>query len=122
MKKLIIFVILSGIAFKLKAQQKSTIKPLEKLTVPNAPFLADTGSLVFKYNKDVGVLFQPKPNQQAAASNNLIASLDRMPIVKPVGKWNMPIVHPNGNIIYKMPVKRLPPVIKPDTLVQKTNP
>ncbi|MGI4022097.1 MAG: hypothetical protein ACRYFA_11365 [Janthinobacterium lividum] len=122
MKKLLFFIILSGIALKLKAQQKSDIVPLEKFTVLSTPLLVDTSNLFIKRNNDVNLLFQPKQKTQNAASNNLIASLDRMPIVKPVSKWNMPIVRSNGTVVYKMPIKHLPPVIKPDSSAKKTNP
>jgi hypothetical protein len=123
MKKLLFFIILSGIAFKLKAQQKPSIKPLEKFAAPKAPSLLDTAlNLIIKPKRDLNLLFLPKQKQQYTASNNLVASLDKMPIVKPVGKWNMPVVHPDGTVVYTTPVKRLPPVIKPDSSIQIPRP
>ncbi|RYE28942.1 MAG: hypothetical protein EOP42_15570 [Sphingobacteriaceae bacterium] len=73
--------------------------------------------LSFKQKNDVKALFLPKPNRSNSA--NLIAALDNMPIAKPAGFWNTPVVHPDGTVVYTTPVKRLPPVVKPDS---KTNP
>jgi hypothetical protein len=123
MKKVLFFIILTGIAFTLKAQQKPSIRPLEKFLAPNAPSLLDTApNLVIKPNHDIKLLFLPKQKRQTYFSNNLVASLDKMPIVKPAGKWNMPIVHPDGTVVYTMPIKRLPPVIKPDSSAETLRP
>ncbi|MGI4750671.1 MAG: hypothetical protein ACRYFB_08560 [Janthinobacterium lividum] len=120
MKKFFFFIILFGMAFGLKAQQKSTIKPIEKFKFPNPYPLADTNlRLTVKQKNDVSALFAPK---RSTAPNNLIASLDRMPIMKPVGKWNMPVVHPDGTVVYTMPIKHLPPVIKPDSSTAISHP
>jgi hypothetical protein len=112
MKKLLFLIILMCIAVKLKAQQKSTEKPLDKFTAPDSQSLFDTVApkLSIKPKTNPEILFLPREN--LAPSHNLIASLDRMPIAKPVGKWNMPIVKPDGTTRYNMPVKMLPPIIK----------
>ncbi|RYY06429.1 MAG: hypothetical protein EOP43_06390 [Sphingobacteriaceae bacterium] len=120
MKKLFLLIILSGAVFGLKAQQNPTLKPLEKFKFPNPYPLVDTNLKINpKQKNDVSSLFAPK---NATAPNNLIASLDRMPIIKPVGKWNMPVVHPDGTVVYTMPIKRLPPIIKPENEYQNSNP
>jgi len=120
MKKLLFFILLSGIAFKLKAQQKPSIKPLGKLTGQHYLSSFDTiPKLSIKPKNDLNALFLPKGNLYA---NKLVAFLDRMPIVKPVGKWNMPVVHPDGTVVYTMPVKRLPLIIQPDPSAQKLHP
>lgn len=108
-------------AFKLKAQQQFTVKPSEKLFTPDKSLLSDSiPKLSFKQQSDVKALFLPKPKSNL--NSILIADLDHMPIVKPVGKWNTPVVHPDGTVVYTTPVKRLPPVVKPDTGNQKINP
>ncbi len=121
MKKLLFFIVLSGIAFKLKAQQKSSIKPFEKLFVPNKSPLFDTvPKLSVKQQNDLNSLFLPKINPKQ--NQNIVADLDRMPIVKPTGKWNMPIFRPDTSVIYKMPVAHLPAVIKPNPSAQIVRP
>lgn len=121
MKKLIFFIVLFGIAFKLKAQQKPSIKPFEKLFMPNKSSLFDTvPKLSIKQQNDLNALFLPK--KKIDQNQNLIADLDKMPIAKPTGNWNMPIVHPDKSMIYKMPVIRLPAVIKPDLPTQNFRP
>lgn len=109
MKKLLFFIILSAIALKLKAQEKSTAKPFEKEA------LKDDLSIKPVYPRSFinpEALFKPK---QLIASNNPVtySKVDQMPIVKPVGKWNMPIIKPGGN--YKMPIIGLQPVKKDST-------
>ncbi|RYE31137.1 MAG: hypothetical protein EOP42_11070 [Sphingobacteriaceae bacterium] len=119
MEKIFLLIILSGVAFSLKAQQNPVLKPLEKFKFSNPYPLADTNLRINPKSKnDINSLFKPKNN---IVPSNLIASLDRMPVLKPVGKWNMPVVHPNGTVVYTMPVKRLPPVIVPEE-DQKKNP
>lgn len=121
MKKLLFFVFLSGIGFKLKAQQNPATKPLDQSQFSNYFSLLDTIPRIFNQPKNnVNALFLPKQN--IVSNKNLIASLDRMPIVKPIGKWNMPVVHPNRTVVYTTPVKRLPPVIKPDSSVLTPRP
>lgn len=124
MKKLVFFILLSGIAFKLKAQQNSNTETLGKLAIPDFHFQVDTitPKLLIEQKKNHNLLFLPMQKQQNLLSNNLVASLDKMPIVKPVGKWNMPVMKPDGTIIYTTPIKRLPPVIHPETETQKSNP
>lgn len=121
MKKLIFFIVLAGVAFKLKAQQKPSIKPFEKLFMPNKSSLFDTvPKLSIKQQNDLNALFLPK--KKIDQNQNLIADLDKMPIAKPSGNWNMPIVHPDKSVIYKMPIIRLPAVIKPDLPTQSFRP
>ncbi|MVN20678.1 hypothetical protein [Mucilaginibacter arboris] len=123
MKKILFFIILAGIAFELKAQQKPAIKPLEKVTASNFRSIFDSLALrprlSIKPNSNADLQFLPGKN---SSSNILIASLDKMPIVKPVGKWNMPVAKPDESTRYKMPVKRLSPVIKPDSSAKNINP
>lgn len=121
MKKLLFFIVLSGIAFELKAQQKSSIKPFEKLFEPNKGPLFDTvPKLSIKQQNDLNALFLPK--KKIDRDQNMVADLDRMPIVKPVGKWNMPIIRPDTSVIYKMPVAHLRAVIKPNPSAQIVRP
>lgn len=126
MKKIIFFILFSGMVFKLKAQQSVITDFSEKSTSSkvNSSFDTIPGLSSIKPKNNLNLLFLPKPKQQSSflITNNLTASLDRMPIVKPVGNWNMPIVKPDGTVIYTTPVKRLPPVIKPETEIQKLNP
>lgn len=121
MKKLIFFLILTGIAVKLKAQQKSTEKPFEKFKLPNAATGLDTLPNLSFYPKN-----KPNtpllPQEKQLLSGNLYAKLDHMPIVKPVGKWKMPIIKPDASTNYTMPIKRLPAIIKSNKDDQKINP
>jgi len=123
MKKLLFLIILTGIAVKLKAQQKSTPKPSEKFNAPDAQSLFDTVApqLSIKPQNNSGLVFSG--NQYSSSNSNLIASLDKMPIAKPTGKWNMPIAKPDGSTRYNMPVKKLPPIIQTaDTSAKKITP
>ncbi len=124
MKKLIFLIILAGIAVKLKAQQKLVTKPLGKFSLPDLNSSLDTTApkLSIKPKTNLSLLVFPAQKQQNISSNIMIASLDRMPIVKPVGKWNMPVVKPDGNVKYNMPIKRLPAIVKADTSTQKLQP
>lgn len=120
MKKILFLIVLSGLAFKLKAQQQSIIKPLERFNTNKFYAPVDTNLRIsIRPQTNVTELFLPKQN---AISTTLIASLDRMPIAKPTGNWNMPVVHPNGTVVYTTPIKRLPPIVKPENGNQKTNP
>ena len=121
MKKIFFFIVLSGLAFTLKAQQQPTSKPIDKLFTPDKGSLLDSvPKLSFKKQNDIKALFLPKPKQ--TFTSNLIAELHHMPVAKPVGSWNMPVVHPDGTVVYTMPVKRLPPAVKSETGSLKTNP
>lgn len=118
MKKLLFFIVLSAVGFKLKAQSTSTFN---NLPAANKSLLPDSvPKLSFKQQNDIKALFLPKP--KLSANQNLIAETDHMPIAKPVGIWNTPVVHPNGTVVYTTPVKRLPPIVKPEKDDQKTNP
>ncbi|RYE34959.1 MAG: hypothetical protein EOP42_06890 [Sphingobacteriaceae bacterium] len=121
MKKLLFFTLLTGFAFNLQAQNQSVIKPFENLSTAGKSSLYDSiPKLSFKQQNDIKALFLPKPKLNT--NTVLIARLDHMPIAKPAGIWNMPVVRPDGSVIYTMPVKRLPPIVKPDTATQKSNP
>lgn len=126
MKKVVFFILFSGMVFKLEAQQNTITNPLEKLTSPKVGSSFDTAPSLSspKSKNNLNLLFLPKSKQKSPFSitNNLTAALDKMPIAKPIGKWNMPIIKPDETVIYTTPIKRLPPVIKPETEIQKLNP
>lgn len=114
MKKLIFFIILAGVALKLKAQEKSIPKLFEKDTSK------DGFSFEPIYPKSfINPEILTKPKQNLIANNNSVtySEVDGMPIVKPKGNWNMPVIKPNGN--YKMPIIGLPPVVKKDSALFK---
>ncbi len=117
MKKLLFFIVLTSLAFKLKAQKQTVLKPFEKLFKPVKDSLTDAvPNLSFVQQNQAKAVFLPKNNSL------LIARLDHMPILKPTGNWNTPVVHPNGTMRYRMPVKRLPPVTEPEVKEPKIYP
>lgn len=119
MKKLLLLTVLTGIAIVLKAQQKLS----EKFRFSPFPFQDSTALKPYFHPQNrIKPLLSPPENQLQLKNNDLIASLDHMPIVKPVGKWNMPIAKPDASLKYTMPVKRLPPIVENPSKIKKINP
>ncbi len=127
MKKAIFFILFSGTVFTLKAQQNTITPNRTPQNVPGVNRFSDTvpsNKLSKQQQNDLNLLFSPRvqPKKPTSTNQNLTASLDNMPIATPQGNWNMPIVKPDGTVIYTMPIKRLPPVVQPKTEVPKPNP
>lgn len=73
-----------------------------------------------KPKNNLDLLFLPK--QQESFPNNLNAFNSRMPVIKPKGNWNMPIIKPDPSIKYTMPIIGLLPKTNQQTGVQKVQP
>ena len=113
MKKLLFFIILAGVAYKLKAQDKTFKNPFDKDNYK------DGFSVKPVYPKSfINPEALTKTKENLIAGNTVTyAEVDKMPIVKSAGKWNMPVVKPSGN--YNMPIIGLPPVVKKDSALLK---
>lgn len=127
MKSAVFFILFSAMAFKVNAQQNTFTPNRTPQSVPGLHRFSDTVSsskLSKQQQNDLNLLFAPRiqTKKPDLTNQNLVASLDNMPIATPRGNWNMPIVKPDGTVIYTMPIKRLPPVVQPKTEAPKPNP